>query len=84
MMPWQRPEQQSLKREVVDNEVFLIPPRRIKYSGMAKMPKKVYEGDSRNITLLLKRDASTQEGLHTEALSSTYDERGCPITFCNQ
>ncbi len=36
-----------------------------RYSGMANLPRKVYEGDSRNITLILNREGFVQ-GLHPE------------------
>jgi hypothetical protein len=43
----------------------LSPPRMARYSGMANLPKKVYEGDSQNITLILNQKGFVP-GLHPE------------------
>jgi hypothetical protein len=50
------------------------------YSGVARLPKKVYEGDSRNITLILNRQ-SLRANLHYETLVTEDVASGKQVTL---
>lgn len=55
-----------------------VPAKLIEYAGKARLPRKVYEGDSQNVSLVLKR--STTPGVEGEVLTVEEAEQGKVVT----